>query len=165
MNVNDTFRKRYNIPVLLLSREDNLWWCLSFKEMLRQSCTERGESSVQEAGEDGYGSGQVWFQESCGSMVQSQLQPPRSKWSAWRKCLSVCVSVCVQIYMQISLPFFSFFLGGEGWEHMILKERGHIATTGACGGHKLRTDLQCISWRHLKQNSHLKFPSLKKDKG
>ena len=49
------------IPVFLLSREDNLWSCLSFEEMLRESCTERGESSVQEAGEDGYGSGKVTY--------------------------------------------------------------------------------------------------------
>ena len=47
--------------------------------MLRESCTERGDSSVQDAGEDVYGSGQVTFQESCGSMVQSQLQPSLSK--------------------------------------------------------------------------------------
>ena len=49
------------------------------KTMLGEFCTERGDSSVQEAGEDGCGSGQVTFQESCGSMVHSQLQPPRSK--------------------------------------------------------------------------------------
>ena len=47
--------------------------------MLLESCTERGDSSVQEAGEDLYGSGQVTFQESCGSMMQSQMQPPRSR--------------------------------------------------------------------------------------
>ena len=35
------------------------------------------DSSVQEAGEDVHDSGQVTFQESCGSMMQSQLQPPR----------------------------------------------------------------------------------------
>ena len=45
------------------------------------------DSSVQEAGEDVYGSGQVTFQESCGSMMQSQLQPPRSRYTEWSKCL------------------------------------------------------------------------------
>ena len=54
-------RGGYNIPVLLLFREDNLRWCLSFEEILRESCTERGESSVQETGEDGYGSGKVTY--------------------------------------------------------------------------------------------------------
>ena len=33
------------------------------------------DSSFQEAGEGGYGSGQVTSQESCGLMVQNQLQP------------------------------------------------------------------------------------------
>ena len=28
---------------------------------------------------------------------------------------------------------------------MIVKEAGSIVITGACGGHKLRLDLQCIS--------------------
>ena len=31
----------------------------SFEEKLREFCTERGDSTVQEAGEDGYGSGKV----------------------------------------------------------------------------------------------------------
>ena len=44
-------------------------------------------------------------------------------------------------------------------------ETGQIVIAGACGGRKLRTDLQSILWRHLKQNGHLKFPSLKRDKG
>ena len=57
--------------------------------MLLESCTERGDSSVQEAGEDVHGSGQVTFQESCRSTMQSQLQPPRSRSAAWSKCLSV----------------------------------------------------------------------------
>ena len=47
--------------------------------MLRESGTERDDSNVQDAGEDGYGNGQVTGQESCGSMVQGQLQPLRSK--------------------------------------------------------------------------------------
>ena len=47
--------------------------------MLLEPCTERGDSSVQEAGVDVHGGGQVTFQESCGSMMQSQLQPPRSR--------------------------------------------------------------------------------------
>ena len=47
--------------------------------MLPESCTEIGESSVQEAGVDVHGSGQVTFQESRGSMMQSQFQPPRSR--------------------------------------------------------------------------------------
>ena len=55
--------------------------------MLLESCTERGDSSVKEVGEDVYGSGQVTFQESCGSMMQSQLQPPRSRYNEWSKCL------------------------------------------------------------------------------
>ena len=41
--------------------------------MLLESCTEIDESSVQEAGVDVHGSGQVTFQEKCGSMMQSQL--------------------------------------------------------------------------------------------
>ena len=61
----------YIIPVLLLSREDNLWWCLSFEEILCESHFEKADSSVQEAGEDKYGSGQVTVQESFGSMVQT----------------------------------------------------------------------------------------------
>ena len=32
---------------------------------------------------------------------------------------------------------------------MIVKETGSIVITGACDGHKLRLDLQCISGRHL----------------
>ena len=47
--------------------------------MLLESCTERDDSSFQEAEEDVHGSGQVTFQESRGSMMQSQLQPPRSR--------------------------------------------------------------------------------------
>ena len=50
------------------------------EEMLRESCTERGDSSVQEAGEDGYGCGKVtyisgimWF-----DGAKPLLQPPRS---------------------------------------------------------------------------------------
>ena len=51
--------------ILFLSYwEDNLWWsCPSFEDMLHESCTEKGDSSFQEAGEDGYGSGQVTVQE------------------------------------------------------------------------------------------------------
>ena len=47
---------------------------------------------------------------------------------------------------------------------MIVKEAGQKAVAGACGG-KLHTDLQCISRGCLKQNDHLKFPSVKNDKG
>ena len=61
MSISDTFGKGYNIPVLLLFREDHLWWCLSFEEILRESSTERSDSSVQEAGEDGYRSGKVTY--------------------------------------------------------------------------------------------------------
>ena len=39
--------------------------------MLRESRSEKADSSVQEAGEDKYGSGQVTVQESCGSMVEA----------------------------------------------------------------------------------------------
>ena len=46
MNISDKFAERYIIPVLLLSREDDLWWCLSFEEMLRESCTEKNDSWV-----------------------------------------------------------------------------------------------------------------------
>ena len=81
-------------------------------------------------------------------MVQSQLQPPRSKRTAWNKCLSVCVSISIKIsfcFFGFCFCFF-FFLGGEGRENivMIVKEAGRIAITGACGGRRLRTDLQCI---------------------
>ena len=69
--------------------------------MLCESCTERGNSSVQEAGEDGYGSGKVTY--ISGIMwiynAESLLQPPRSPHGG---CLSVC---------RISLGFFSG--GGE----------------------------------------------------
>ena len=62
--------------------------------MLLESCTERGDSSVQEAGEDVHGSGQVTFQESRGSMMQSQLQPhDRDKLRG--------VSVCVRLYTNV----------------------------------------------------------------
>ena len=61
MSISDTFGKGYTIPVLLLLGEDNSWWCLSVEEMLSESCTEKGDSSVQEAGEDGYDSGKVTY--------------------------------------------------------------------------------------------------------
>ena len=48
--------------------------------MLCESCTERGNSSVQEAGEDGYGSGKAMY--ISGIMwiddAKPLLQPPRS---------------------------------------------------------------------------------------
>ena len=54
--------------------------------------------------------------------------------------------MCVGLYTDIVSHF---FFGGEGdWgaeKHMIVRETGQIATTGACGGRKLRTDLQYIS--------------------
>ena len=39
------------------------------------------------------------FQESCGSMVQTQLQPPLLKWTPWSRCLSVCLSVCLCVHL------------------------------------------------------------------
>ena len=52
----------------------------SFEEMLCESCTERGNSSVQEAGEHGYGSGKatyisgiMWIDD-----AKPLLQTPRS---------------------------------------------------------------------------------------
>ena len=80
-------------------------------------------------------------------MVQSQLQPPRSKRTAWSKCHSVCVSVSTKISFRIfGFGFCFLFWGGRGRENivMIVKEREKIAITGACGGRRLRTDLQCI---------------------
>ena len=83
-------------------------------------------------------------------MVQSQLQPPRSKRTAWNKCLSVCVSISIKISFRFfGFGFcFVFFRGrrGRGRENivMIVKEREKIAITGACGGRRLHTDLQCI---------------------
>ena len=65
MNINDTFEKRYNIPVLFLFREDNLM--MPVRKKVAADC-------VQGAEEDGYGSGRVTFQESYVSMVKSQLQ-------------------------------------------------------------------------------------------
>ena len=62
--------------------------------MLLESCTEIGDSSVQKAGVDVHGRGQVTFQESRGSMMQSQLQPhDRDKLYG----VSVCLSVCIQM--------------------------------------------------------------------
>ena len=109
--------------------------------MFCESCTERGDSSVQEAGEDGCGSGQVTFQESCRLMVQANSNPHDKLLG-----VSVCLCVCRSAYRYR----FAFFLGGRGggWgaeKHMIVRETGQIATTGACGGRRLRTDLQYIS--------------------
>ena len=165
MNINDTFGKRYNIPVSLLSREDNLWCCCCHLKKLCVNPVRKEVTAVSKRlGEDGYGRGQVTFQESCGSMVQIQLQPPLSKWTAWSKCVSVCL-VYWRTHIFNIISHFIFWGGGR--ENIInLKETGKIARTGACGGRRLRTDLQCIWiwWRHLKQNDHFKFPSLKKDK-
>ena len=68
-NFNDIilFGKRCNIPVLCLSREDNLM--MPVRKKMAADCDQGAE-------EDGYGSGRVRFQESCGSMVKSQLQTP-----------------------------------------------------------------------------------------
>ena len=60
--------------------------------------------------------------------------------------VSVCLCVCRSVYRYR----FAFFLGGgEGAggaeKHMIVREAGQIVTTGACGGRKLRTNLQYIS--------------------
>ena len=59
---------------MMLFHKDILSSCMTGDRNIIIDC-----SSVQEAGESGYDSGQVTFQESCGSMVQSQLQPPRSE--------------------------------------------------------------------------------------
>ena len=85
-----------------------------------------------EAGDDGYGrSEQVTFLESCGSMVQSQLQPhDRNE----QHGVSVCLSVCPSVYRYRC-----------GLDHMVVKETGKLSLTGTCGGRKLRTDLQSIS--------------------
>lgn len=140
------------------------------------SCTEGGGSSVQEAGEDRYGSRQVIFQESGGLMVQSQLRPLWLKWTAWSKCLCVCCHLYTDIqltfcfvlfllFFVVVYIYFFFLLEEEGGsEHKIVKETGQISIGGVCSGRTLRTELQCISWKHLKQNGHLKFPNLKKDK-
>ena len=53
-----------------------------------------------EAGDDGYGSEQVTFLESCGSMVQSQLQP-HDRNEQHGVSVFVCVSVCVQISLRV----------------------------------------------------------------
>ena len=72
---------------------------------------ERGNSSVQEAGEDGYGSGEVryisgimWIDD-----AKPLLPPPRSPHGG--KCLSVC---------RISLDRLDFFRGGGGAENILL---------------------------------------------
>ena len=74
--------------------------------MLRESCTERGKSSVQEAGEDEYGSGKVTYK--TGIMwfdgAKSLVQPPRSLHGGWG--VSVCLSVCASVYSRKSLRFF-----------------------------------------------------------
>ena len=79
--------------------------------MLRESYTERGDSSVQKAGEDEYGSGKVtyitgimWF-----DGAKPLLQPPRSLHGGVGACLSFCVSVCIQ--SDIASIF--FFWGRE----------------------------------------------------
>ena len=80
--------------------------------MFCESCTERGDSSVQEAGEDGYGSEKVtYFQESCGLMMQSHYCNPHDP-RMRGKCLSVCLSVCPSVCSRISLGFFSEGEGG-----------------------------------------------------
>ena len=69
--------------------------------MLCESCSERGNSSVQEAGEDGYGSGKVTY--ISGMMwiddAKPLLQPPTIP--AWG--VSVCLSAGYRL---------DFFLGG-----------------------------------------------------
>ena len=48
------------------------------------------------------------------------------------------VSVCLSLCIQMSFRFGEWGLGeGEARKHMIVKETGQIATTGACGGRKL----------------------------
>ena len=66
--------------------------------MLCESCTERGNSSVQEAGEDGYGSekatyisGIMWIDD-----AKRLLQPHDPRMGGKCLSLSVCVSVCIQ---------------------------------------------------------------------
>ena len=53
------------------------------------------------------------FLESCGSMVQTQLQPPRSKWTPWSRCLSVCLSVCPSVYRHQKFGFIKQV--AKGW--------------------------------------------------
>ena len=75
--------------------------------MLCESCTERGNNSVQEAGKDGYGSGKVTY--ISGTMwiddAKSLLQPPRSPG------VSVCLSAGYHL---------DFFPGGGGRENILL---------------------------------------------
>ena len=77
------------------------------------------------------------FQESCGLMVQSHYCNPHDP----RMGVSVCLSVCPSVYSRIPLRF--FFRGAR--EHLIVRETGQLPVTGACGGRKLCTELQCIS--------------------
>ena len=99
---------------------------------LMKCCVNPARKEVTaEAWDDGYGSEQVTFLESCGSMVQSQLQPhDRNE----QHGVNVCLSVCPSVYRYRC-----------GLEHMVVKETGKLTITGACGGRTLRTDLQCIS--------------------
>ena len=77
--------------------------------MFCESCTERGDSSVQEAGEDGCGSGQIAFQESSGLMVQANCNPHDKLLG-----VSVCLCVCVGLYTDIVSHFFWGVGGGLG---------------------------------------------------
>ena len=53
---------------------------MSFEEMFCESCTERGNSSVQQAGEDGYGSRKITYISGITWIDDAKplLQPPRS---------------------------------------------------------------------------------------
>ena len=128
-----------------------IWWCLYGKRW--QQTVSKGLRKMDMVVDELHFRSHVyrWWKANC--------KPPRSKWTAWSKCLSVFVSVCTRMSYHL--------FGGwwRAWEHIIVTETGQMTITGAYCGRKLRTDLQCISWRHLKQNGHLKFLCLKKDNG
>jgi len=109
--------------------EDNLWWCLSFEEMLRESCTEKDDSTVQEAqGKMDMVVDKLQFRNLVDLWCKpNNLQPQRSKWTP----LSKCVSVCVSIPIQISFGFF----GESGW-----------GLTCDCEGNRLNSNNGSMWW-------------------
>ena len=67
---------------------------------------------VQGAEDDGYGSAQVIFQESCVSMVESQIANPHDRNE--RNGVSVCRSLCPSVYGYR----IAFWGGGGGHENI-----------------------------------------------
>ena len=69
---------------------------------------ERGNSSVQEAGEDGYGSGKVTYISGIMWIDDAKAIIATPTIPAWgvSVCLSVCLSVCPSVCSRIARGFF-----------------------------------------------------------